>query len=171
MQTASVRESSISGGDFGSLTTLERMRSLSNMAIKMPIVVETAHSIVAGIPPRDYYGMAVAIRNWLASVFHFIPDPVGVELLRAPDYQLRQYQTQMRITGDCDDAAVLGAALGKAVGIPAQFVAIGFKPSGPLSHVYAQLTPLAKVPTVVSLDVTKPYGIHVRVFRTVKRTV
>jgi transglutaminase-like putative cysteine protease len=142
----------------------------------VPLVVETANGIVSMVASRDYYAMALAIREWLTRNFKFVPDPVGGELLRDPEYQLREYLARGQITGDCDDAAVLGAALGKAVGIRAKFVAVGFRNPGPLAHVFAVLTgPVGRAigsgGIGVDLDVTKPVGSQARIRRAIQRNV
>lgn len=163
MQTTTVTRQDIGWGDGASIATLHKMRSMVNNAIMLPIVVETAHSIVRGQRARDYHNMALAVRYWLAQNFRFVSDPVGVELVRTPDYLLRQFHTYGYMSGDCDDVAVLGAALGKAVGIPAKFVAIGFKIGGSLAHVFTLLLPRSA--PIVSLDVTKPAGVVAQVRR------
>jgi Transglutaminase-like superfamily len=163
-------------GDYGSAQTLDRMRELVNRSLSVPLVVETANGIAALSPPRDYLSIARAIRAWMARNFRFVRDPVGVELLRDPDYQLRQYMTYGYITGDCDDAAILGAALGKAVGIGARFVAVGFREAGPLTHVFAVLTGgkdggIGSLGPGVELDVTRPQQARAKILRSVMRTV
>lgn len=132
------------------------------------MVVERAHAIVQSIAPRDYVRMARAIRYWMQRAFRFIPDPRGVELVRTPEYMLERYLVKGIITGDCDDAATLGAALGMAVGIPAKFVAIGFRTNGPLAHVFAVLLPRAGGVVPVELDVTKPAQTTAQVRRSVE---
>lgn len=171
-----ISRSTIGFGDYGSAQTLDRMRELVNRSLSVPLVVETANGIAASRPPRDYLGIALAIRHWLASNFRFVRDPVGVELLRDPEYQLRQWMTYGYITGDCDDVAVLGAALGKAVGIGARFVAVGFQPNRPLVHVFAVLTGrgdggMGSLGRGVELDVTRPPGTTAKPIRKVERTV
>lgn len=169
MTAPSARESYIPFGDAGSLTTLAKMRRIVNDSIKMPIVVEAAHSVISGVAPRDYKGIAVAVRDWLTVNFRFVADPLGVELLRTPEYMIRQWDTNGIVTGDCDDAAILGASLAKAVGVQPLFVAIGFRRNGPFAHVYTTLTKDGK--WYVSLDVTRPIGIHPQVFRRIEKVV
>lgn len=171
-----VTRDTIGFGDYGSQQTLQKMRSLVNASLSVPVVVETANSIAATVPPRDYLALAHAIRAWLQRNFHFVRDPVGVELLRDPVYQIRQWTTNGYISGDCDDAAVLGAALGKANGIGARFVAVGFAPGGPLLHVYTILTGrrdggIGSLGPGVDLDVTRPSVTNARVARSVSVTV
>ena len=67
---------------------------------------------------------------------------------------LEAVQARGLFRGDCDDAAVLGAAHAKAVGLTARFRALGFRgKGGPLSHVIADVrTPRGWV----QFDVTRP---------------
>lgn len=171
-----VTREQIAFGDYGSSQTLHRMRDLVNRSLSVPLVVETANGIAALVAPRDYLGIAQAIRGWLTQHFRFVRDPVGVELVRDPVYMLRQWQANGYITGDCDDAAVLGAALGKADGIGARFVAVGFQPGGPLLHVFTILTGrrdsgMGSLGPGVDLDVTRPAVTSARIARKVELTV
>lgn len=132
----------IFGGDLGALQTLHRMRRLVNDALADPLVIETARTIVetAGVLGRDQPGKYEAIRQWMTSHLAFLPDPLGVELLSTPRYLLTRIQQAQFVSGDCDDAAILGAALGKAVGLPAKFRALSFvNQSRPFQHVYTLL--------------------------------
>lgn len=73
-------------------------------------------------------------------MWRFVRDPAGVELVHRPERLLDLWRAKGHIPGDCDDAAVLGAALGKSIGLPARFVVLGFYgPTMPFSHVYAEL--------------------------------
>ena len=73
---------------------------------------------------------------------------------------LAQFARDGWIAGDCDEVAILGAALGKSIGIPATFTALAFDSpeDSPdrLAHVFATLLPGDG--DGVSLDVTKPSG-------------
>ena len=148
-----VRTFTIAGGDFGSRQTLGKMRGLVNRALTDPTVITTAKDVVAYVPPGDFEGQAMAIGSWLAEHFQFVRDPLGVELLHEPRYMLQVIDRRAFFSGDCDDAAVLGAALAKAVGLRARFRAIGFRRGGLLSHVIADVwTPRGWV----QYDVTRP---------------
>jgi transglutaminase-like putative cysteine protease len=151
---ATVFESSIPYGYAGSMMTLARMRSIVRKSLTQPVVVEAAHRIISFLPPRQQTRQAFAIRDVLARSFQFIADPKGVELLRTPVYQIEQIKEHGVTTGDCDDAAILGAALGMAVGIAARFRVIAFRPGADFAHVYAILTP--NDGPAIDLDVTKP---------------
>lgn len=171
-----VTRDTIAFGDYGSGQTLQKMRSLVNGSLSVPLVVETANSIAATVPARDYLAIAQAIRSWMQRNFRFVRDPVGVELVRDPVYQLTQWQNNGYISGDCDDAAVLGAALGKANGIGARFIAVGFAPGGPLLHVFTILTGrrdggMGSLGPGVDLDVTRPSVTNARIARQMSVTV
>jgi transglutaminase-like putative cysteine protease len=152
---------SVRGGDAGTLDDLSVMVGLVNQSLVNPLVVSTARTLaVNSAPARDQYRQAIGIRSWLARYFRFVDDPAGLELLRDPENLLREYFATGRMIGDCDEAAVLGAALGKAIGIPAYFTVLAFAESdggsGMFSHVFASL--LTDDGRSVSLDVTKPPG-------------
>ncbi len=147
------RTFTILGGDFGSRQTLGKMRGLVNAALSQPLVVNSAKSIVAYCSAGDVECQAMQIGRWLAEHFQFVRDPFGVELLHEPRYMLQVIEARAFFQGDCDDAAVLGAALAKAVGLRARFRAIGFRRGGLLSHVIADvMTPRGWV----QYDVTRP---------------
>lgn len=148
----------IAYGDAGVSQTLDAMRALVNDSVNEPIVVDFARRLATTGGVRQAVAQAVAIRQWLASVWRFIDDPPDRELLRSPAYMIREYAMSSVIHGDCDEAAILGAALGKAAGMQADFVVLAFYQSdgsaGRYEHVYTMLT----TPTGASidLDVTKP---------------
>lgn len=113
-----------------------------------------ALSRVAGCDRLAWDCQVTALRGWLAGVWRFVRDPAGVELVHRPERQLDEYRRHGYISGDCDDAAVLAAAMGKAIGFPAQFVVLGFYGSrSPFSHVYTEL--LVRPGRWVEFDVTR----------------
>src|SRR6266704_712714 len=132
----------IFGGDVGTLQTLGHMRAVVNKSLVDPIVIETARHIVeqAGCLGRNEVCKYQALRQWMEEHLAFLPDPYGVELLATPRYLLDKIGTMGYVSGDCDDAAILGAALGKAVGMKAKFRAYGFLRRGaPFKHVTTHL--------------------------------
>jgi transglutaminase-like putative cysteine protease len=142
-------------GGLGTVATLQRMRQLVTASLVKPRVVQTARAITAECPERDGRCRALLIRRWLDEHLRFVPDPRGVELVVTPEVLLEQIERGYYTQGDCDDAAVLGAALAKAIGLRARFVVLGFlERQGPWRHVYAAVQ---VGPSVwVDLDVTRP---------------
>lgn len=149
-----VMAGTIATGYVGSMQTLARMKSVVRSSLTVPEVVQAAGRIISFLPPRDQVKQALAIRDALTRVFRFVPDPKGVELLRTPLFQLREIHNRGTTIGDCDDAAILGAALGMAVGIGAVFRVISFRRGANFAHVYTILTP--RNGRAIDLDVTKP---------------
>lgn len=148
-----VRTFGLAGGDLGAMQTLRRMRGLVNDALVDPLVVSVAKNAVATCPPVAEVCMAAAVRRYLVERFRFVRDPLGVELLHEPRLMLQTIARQGFFQGDCDDAATLGAALAKAVGLTVRFRAIGFRRGGPLAHV---ITDVRTPRGWADLDVTKP---------------
>lgn len=147
-------------GDAGVSQTLARMVALANEGPRDALTLNTARAIAVASGVRGDRASAMAIEAWLRRSWFFVEDPLEVEVLSSPGELLRRGQQLGRIPGDCDEAAILGAALGKAIGLAATFVVLGFDdgetPGGRLAHVYAVLT--TPDGDEISLDVTKPAG-------------
>ncbi|MGE0347385.1 MAG: transglutaminase family protein [Gemmatimonadales bacterium] len=166
LEGATSRTSWIPTGSLGIELTIFRMRRLVRGALGSPLLAETAAGIVAG--SGSSVEAAERIRAFLELVVEFTPDPDGSELLKSPRYMLREIQELGRVRGDCDDVAILGAALGRAVGLPARFVLLAFVHGAPFEHVY---TELLTADGWLELDTTKPHQLPsgLRIVRTAVR--
>ena len=123
-------------------------------------LVQTANNIVSGVAPRDTNGQIQALASWLDAHFRYLSDPVGVELLRDPGGAMLEIRQRGFTQGDCDEAAMLAAALGMANGIPARFRALGFYTrTAPYSHVVCDL--LGANNRWIPVDITKPASMEV----------
>lgn len=127
------------------------MRRIARRALTRPEVVARAWEIAG----RDTTEMqkAARLRAFLDRRVSFTFDPLGVELIRTPRFMLREIAAQGSVAGDCDDVAVLGAALGLAVGFEARYVLIGLTAGQPYEHVFTELM-TAQGP--YELDTTRP---------------
>ena len=111
--------------------------------------------------PGDSIGIIAALRAWSAQVVRFTRDPVDVELLHSPGWMLGELSLRGVIAVDCDDAAVLVAAVAGSVGVRCRFVAGALGRKLPYSHVWAEcenghswelVDPTAPVQGIGSLD-------------------
>jgi hypothetical protein len=144
-------------GDYGSLDTLAGMARVVRESQVDPLVLETAADIVRSVSGRNKAGQIAAVRQWLKRKVQFLADPADHELLRTPHYMLNRIRSVGRIQADCDDAAILAAALLGAIGIRTRFVAAGFQAvPGPLLHVW---TDGLGENGWQELDVTRPEGV------------
>lgn len=132
-----VRLSWLPPGDAGTRATLRAMRAEVHAGLLDPAVRTAALGIIRHIPARDGRGHADTLRRWLGERWRFVRDPDGVEYVLTPREQLERLYRVGALEGDCDDAAVLGATLGKVIGLPARFRALAF--GGPYRHVVADL--------------------------------
>ena len=143
-------------GDRGTDLTLAAMRKLVNGGLLDPVVRRQASSCISGCHPYRFECHALSIRSWLARVWRFVRDPAGVELIRSPQRLLDGFSRDGYIAGDCDDAAILGASLGKAIGLPARFMVLGFPATkGAFSHVFNEVWTGRRW---LDFDVTRPPG-------------
>lgn len=78
---------------------------------------------------RRFDLLAGAIYDWMKYNIIYTRDPYMVERLQSPDVTLRVK------SGDCDDMAILGAALLESLGIPVRFHLTGNAP-GQYSHIF-----------------------------------
>lgn len=135
------------GGATGTSVTLNHMVKLARDGAKDPLVIQTAHALVADLPQYDRLGEIKALHAYVRDAIRYTNDPLDVELLRTPRAML-----EMR-SGDCDDKATLLAALLRAIGRPSRFVAMAMHGSDLYSHVLVQ-TPWNK--GWMNLETIKP---------------
>ena len=147
----------LASGDLGVYQTLAVMRQMARTAAATFHVRALAVQWTAGA--RTPLERAVALRSQLARVYRYVDD-LSAETLYPPLVLVAELQDSGEITGDCDDLATLGAALGLAVGLAPTFVVVSEDPDGPFSHVFTVLAPPSSVDMVagpaVDLDLSRP---------------
>jgi hypothetical protein len=139
--------------DIGTFFTIAAMRAMVYAEFLTPAVRLTASEIVAGISGKDGLEQAHAIRGWIDSHTEFLRDPDGVEMLHGPAWQVEQIRRNGVVRLDCDDVAMLSAALGKSIGLRARFVVLAF--GGAYRHVFTELSPRGGQPAWLDMDVTR----------------
>ena len=117
----------------GTAATVAIMAQLAAGAhgAQSPAIRDLAVSIVAGVPGMDFAGELAAVLGWVRSHCTYRLDPVDLERVQTPAVSLEQR------AGDCDDLAVLVAALVGALGHPSRFVTGGMM-RGAWSHVWLE---------------------------------
>lgn len=131
---------SIPSGDAGVQATVIRMRDLARRASLDPIVRTVTARLVIGIPGSAGHLQARIIRDWLTARVRFLPDPTTAETLHDPAWSLDQILTSGQVQLDCDDVAILAAAMGQSIGLRARYVVVAFRsPNAPYQHVWADL--------------------------------
>lgn len=84
-----------------------------------------------GLRQKDYEGEARRLHAFVRDQVRYVKDTNGVELLHDP-------VTLLQIgAGDCDDKAILLAALLESIGHTARFRAVAFEPEA-WAHVWVQ---------------------------------
>lgn len=153
-------------GHAGIEATVRTMRQLARDGTTSPLLRSTADRILAGAGTDA--DRARRIRDFLQEWTRFEFDPPGVELVRTPHEMLDTVRDGRAVSGDCDDVAVLGAALSHVAGLRSRFVLLGFEPGAPFRHVYTEVLADGRWR---ELDVTRPaqfppgLRIHRRGFR------
>jgi len=133
-----VTEYTIPQGDRGAYQTLKIMKRIVHEAMRDIPVLDTAKMIIRNVGGKDRSAQAVEIAEWVRPRLRFVRDPYGLETLHTPLYMLNRIHTDGMFEADCDDYAILSAALAKAVGLRTKFTVLGFiDAKHPFTHVYA----------------------------------
>ena len=124
------------------------MRAIVRASIRSPdmVVRNQALAIVRGLPSKDFNAELFTLWRWVDTEIRFVRDIRGVETLQTPQRTLELGQ------GDCDDHAILIAALAETLGFPTRFHALGFEP-GIYQHVMTEARLRGKW---ISLETTVP---------------
>ena len=120
------------GSDEQTSLVLSAMAGISRAAAKNAHFVKWVNLMVPDSTPES---VARGIYTLLKNRFKFVPDPVGEELLRHPFNELSRMLNDGEGVGDCDDRAMMGAAMLLAKKMPAAFIVIQRKPNRPFEHV------------------------------------
>lgn len=148
--------SSIPDGDAGTFATLDAMRGLARQASIDPTVRATTAALVRDVPFDRGNTHAVLIRRWIEARVYFLADPTYAEALHDPVWQIKQILTRGTVGVDCDDVAMLAAAMGLSVGLKARFAVVGFtSPNAPFQHVWTELAAIQS-PRWAIVDPTRP---------------
>jgi hypothetical protein len=137
----------ISSGAAGTAQTIQGMRKIVSESLRRMqrgvthgkrafSVRQLIGQIIAPCATKDYYCYAKALYEYCRDRIKYTFDPVGVELIEAPERIL----FESRIA-DCDSIVVVLATLVEAIGLPARYVTIRADLQRPneYSHVYLEI--------------------------------
>jgi transglutaminase-like putative cysteine protease len=117
------------------------MRNVTIASTRDPLIIETALECTRTLGGFSPLRRTQQLRDFLLGVYRFMPDPaMDGDFLRTPRLLIDGYRRTGEICGDCDDVAMLAAALAKVAGLAARFVAVAFhSPHSPFSHVFTEI--------------------------------
>ena len=105
--------------------TMAKMRELAIRDAKSPMIREIANKIKSCCS----YKMAKSAFDIVVGMIQYVPDPQGMEYVRAPIHCLKEKK------GDCDDMSCLFASIMHSLGVPVMFKAIAWR-RYEFTHVY-----------------------------------
>ena len=128
----------IPANNAGTRVSLGAMRELAKAGAHHPDVIRAAHDVVRRVPERDDVATMRALLADVRSRMRYTPDPMNLELVKAPWVSLGGSERWGIEPMDCDDASVLLSSMLGAVGIPSKFTVAAVDSSAPgaWSHVY-----------------------------------
>lgn len=150
--------------------TVGCMRAMVRQSVSNPqfpscaahVVNEAHRLLVDNARERDTQSQIATVVAFVRRVWYFVDDPIdldddGIELLKWPAELLHEWRHTGRMSGDCDDAALMCATLLCAVGIRSNLTTVAWEdPEGddePFAHV---LTEAFDGEQWHALDVTQP---------------
>ena len=136
----------IPSGSAGTRATLKLMSDLIKRYKKDPVIRELALRLVSKLPNKKWLREISAIQRFVKNNIRYTRDIHGVETIQSP------IQTLRLRAGDCDDHAILVAALLESIGHPTRIKAVGFMP-GSYCHVLTESKVAGKW---VSVETTEP---------------
>ncbi len=134
----SVNETSLAGGKAGNMQTLRMMKKVARERAGHPVVRKLALNILNyyGVQSHHYADEARAIGRWVQEKIRYVKDPNGIEQLHDPLTLIDQVQ-QGIARGDCDDMALLTAALLMSIGHSPKYRCVRYKTKfGHFNHIY-----------------------------------
>jgi transglutaminase-like putative cysteine protease len=101
------------------------MKEMVQKTDKDRIVKETASALIAKIQPQNLLMQVKVITGWVRRNLHYVRDIYGVEELTNPVSVLYNIRAKKNShSSDCDDYAMLLAALFRSVGFPTRLEAL-----------------------------------------------
>lgn len=124
------------------------------------LMIQMARDITGQWNAHGRFEEAKAIQEWINRRVRYVPDPHNAEMLSDP-------LTTIQHGGDCDDQAILAAALLQAIGHDARIAAVTWRGRDAASHAVAlDLTAGCVVdPVSVAPDLWPPAPYEVRVLK------
>jgi transglutaminase-like putative cysteine protease len=141
----------IPDGPEGTRVTLEAMRQMTRDALTEPNqqARQLAISLTQGVANEDYRSEIERLFLFVRDQIRYVRDVHNIETIQSPAVTLEQK------AGDCDDKAVLLAALLESIGHPARFAALAFAPDQ-FEHVIVETRYNFRGQKWLPLETTKP---------------
>ena len=133
----------------GTRATLGMMRDLARAGSASTMVRQLAVSLTNNLPQKDWNSETNALFTFVRDRIRYVKDVAGVETLHTAERILQNR------SGDCDDKAILLAALLKSIGHSVRFVACGFRDPNNCEHVFVETRP-GNVGDWIALETTMP---------------
>lgn len=130
-RTTRVTLAALPDGVAGVKMTLALMVKLARQGKDDYTVRRLAEQVVIDVRQKAYADEAVAVQEYVRDHIRYTKDIRGTETVATP------VKTIERGLGDCDDKALLTAALLESIGHPTRFVAVGREP-GNFVHVLVE---------------------------------
>ncbi len=125
----------------GPRTTIEQMvRDLNGPRGERSVLVRAyTERVVRELQPKDYLSEILAVRNAVLTDTRYLNDPLTTEWVKDPERMVEEINAHGKALIDCDEYALLIAAMWRQLGREVDFVTVGFGMPGSYSHVFARV--------------------------------
>lgn len=120
----------------GTIQTLQAMKRLTIQAIHSQEPRQIVSELITSGFCADPLDLTRALRFWILRHVAIVDE--FEELLKSPRLMIQEIQSTGRTMGDCDDIAMLGAAVMGSAGLPVRFKAVFPTPDGSFAHVFTE---------------------------------
>ena len=121
--------------DHQTAQTIAAMFAMTEDTDRRQLAHRVAVLLASRLPQKDFLAQLRAVYNFIGERVRFKRDTFNAEHLRHPDQLLAEIIETGSTAADCDDAAMLGAALVRALGMRPVFT-MKRHPLTPFEHVY-----------------------------------
>jgi hypothetical protein len=133
-----ISETEVGDGLSGNIQTIDLMKKVARLRSGDQLLRKLALNILANYRVKSHYFVdeALAIGDYVKNKVRYVRDPDNIERLQDPIDMIKDIQNGTA-QGDCDDMALVTAALLLSVGHQPLFRAVRYEqPLGNFNHIY-----------------------------------
>ena len=106
------------------LQTVANLNYLVSVFSTDPKIIEFTRKLLTSKRMNDHKRNFEDVAKFITDTFTYLADPIHVEYVISPTVMLKDWATNGRMRGDCDDVCLLMASMLSSIGIDTRIVAV-----------------------------------------------